>query len=79
MAQTHAVHDLPGLALDPGDPQESASTAVGRYFGAYEQLNDLRVLRPVAVREVRDEPGSGPCSSRRRRPADPWRGGRGRS
>ncbi|WP_235535400.1 NAD(P)-binding domain-containing protein [Oerskovia sp. Root918] len=59
MAQTHAVHDLPGLALDPGDPRESASTAVGRYFGAYEQLNDLRVLRPVGVREVRDDPGSG--------------------
>jgi cation diffusion facilitator CzcD-associated flavoprotein CzcO len=56
MAQTHAVHDLPGLALDAGDPQESASTAVGRYFGAYEQVNDLRVLRPVAVREVRDDP-----------------------
>lgn len=55
MAQTHAVHDLPGLALDAGDPQESASTAVGRYFGAYEQVNDLRVLRPVAVREVRDD------------------------
>ncbi|WP_321575517.1 NAD(P)-binding domain-containing protein [Oerskovia douganii] len=56
MAQTHAVHDLPGLALDAGDPQESASTAVGRYFGAYEQVNDLRVLRPVAVRTVRDDP-----------------------
>ena len=55
MAQTHAVHDLPGLALDAGDPQESASTAVGRYFGAYEQVNDLRVLRPVAVRAVRDD------------------------
>ncbi|MFF2620671.1 NAD(P)-binding domain-containing protein [Oerskovia jenensis] len=59
MAQTHAVHDLPGLALDAGDPQESASTAVGRYFGAYEQVNDLRVLRPVSVREVRDDPATG--------------------
>jgi hypothetical protein len=59
MAQTHAVHDLPGLALDEGDPGESASTAVGRYFGAYEAANDLRVLRPVSVREVRDDPVSG--------------------
>jgi hypothetical protein len=59
MAQTHAVHDLPGLALDAGDPQESARTAVGRYFGAYEHVNDLRVLRPVSVREVRDDPASG--------------------
>lgn len=59
MAQTHAVHDLPGLALDAGDPGESASTAVGRYFGAYEAANDLRVLRPVSVREVRDDPASG--------------------
>ena len=45
MAETHAVHDLPGVPLPAGDPAERANVAVPRYYAAYERENDLRVLR----------------------------------
>ncbi len=56
MAETHAVHDLPGVPLPAGDPAERANVAVPRYYAAYERENDLRVLRPVTVDEVTQDP-----------------------
>jgi cation diffusion facilitator CzcD-associated flavoprotein CzcO len=57
MAQAHAVHELPGLPLPAGDPQEPASSAVSRYFGAFEEQFALGVRRPVRVLSVRDVGG----------------------
>lgn len=45
----HALHDLPGLPLGTPDPQEPASSVVGRYYGAYEREFALPVIRPVSV------------------------------
>jgi thioredoxin reductase len=56
MAETHAVHDLPGVPLSAGDPAERANVAVPRYYAAYERENDLRVVRPVEVHEVAQDP-----------------------
>src|SRR5690606_21669959 len=56
MAETHAVHDLPGVPLPAGDPEERANVAVPRYYAAYERENDLRVVRPVTVHEVAQDP-----------------------
>jgi len=56
MAETHAVHDLPGVPLPAGDPAERANVAVPRYYAAYEDENDLRVVRPAAVHEVAQDP-----------------------
>lgn len=57
MAHAHAVHELPGLSLPAGDPEESASRAVSRYFAAYEEEFSLDVRRPVRVRSVLDVGG----------------------
>jgi cation diffusion facilitator CzcD-associated flavoprotein CzcO len=59
MQHTHAVHELPGMPLEGFDPQEPASSAVGRYFAAYEQAFGLAVERPVRVLAVRDATGEG--------------------
>ncbi|MFF2270587.1 FAD-dependent oxidoreductase [Cellulosimicrobium cellulans] len=56
MAETHAVHDLPGVPLPAGDPAERANVAVPRYYAAYERENDLHVVRPVTVDEVTQDP-----------------------
>ena len=56
MAETHAVHDLPGVPLPAGDPAERANVAVPRYYAAYERENDLRVVRPVTVDDVSQDP-----------------------
>ncbi|MFE6234407.1 FAD-dependent oxidoreductase [Cellulosimicrobium sp. NPDC057862] len=56
MAETHAVHDLPGVPLPAGDPAERANVAVPRYYAAYERENDLRVVRPVTVDDVAQDP-----------------------
>nr|WP_237843805.1 FAD-dependent oxidoreductase [Cellulosimicrobium cellulans] len=56
MAETHAVHDLPGVPLPAGDPAERANVAVPRYYAAYERENDLRVVRPATVDEVTQDP-----------------------
>lgn len=50
--RAHAIHDLPGLPLGVPDPTEPAREVVARYFGEYERANELRVVRPVAVRNV---------------------------
>lgn len=48
----HGIHDLPGLAMDRPDPNEPASSAVERYFAAYEEAFGLPVRRPVRVTRV---------------------------
>lgn len=74
MADTHAVHDLPGTPLPAGDPAERANVAVPRYYAAYEDAHDLRVHRPVTVRDVRDD-GAGRLLVRTTTPHGPavWR------
>ena len=56
MAETHAVHDLPGVPLPAGDAAERANVAVPRYYAAYERENDLRVVRPATVDDVAQDP-----------------------
>lgn len=51
----HRIHDLPGMAFSPADPQRPANEVVPEYFAAYEREFDLRVRRPVQVRAVRDD------------------------
>ena len=55
LSKTHAVHDLPGMALGAQDPGRPASEVVPEYFGRYERTFDLPVLRPVDVLSVREE------------------------
>lgn len=50
--RAHAIHDLPGLALGVPDPTEPAREVVKRYYGEYEEQNELNVLRPVQVKNV---------------------------
>jgi len=52
MATVNGIHDLPDMPLPAVDPGEPARTAVPRYFAAYEDREDLPVLRPVRVRSV---------------------------
>ncbi|PZF54952.1 pyridine nucleotide-disulfide oxidoreductase [Curtobacterium sp. MCSS17_008] len=52
MATVNGIHDLPGMPLPPVDADESANSAVPRYFAAYESHEDLPVLRPVRVDAV---------------------------
>ncbi len=48
----HGIHELPGMPMDPPDPQEPASRVVSRYYGAYEEQLGLPVVRPVEVTSV---------------------------
>ncbi|GLZ39562.1 FAD-dependent oxidoreductase [Actinokineospora sp. NBRC 105648] len=57
LGTVHGIHDLPGLALPHADPERPASEVVADYFGGYEREFDLPVLRPVAVRAVREAEG----------------------
>lgn len=52
MATVNGIHDLPDMPLPPVDPAESARSAVPRYFAAYEEREQLPVLRPVRVGTV---------------------------
>ncbi|PWW58278.1 FAD-dependent oxidoreductase [Actinokineospora spheciospongiae] len=54
LGTVHGIHDLPGLALPHTDEDRPASEVVAEYFGRYEREFDLPVLRPVAVKAVRD-------------------------
>jgi len=55
--KAHRVHDLPGLALEGGDPERPSAEVVGAYFARYEEAFDLRVRRPVDVAAVREGAG----------------------
>ncbi|KNC19687.1 pyridine nucleotide-disulfide oxidoreductase [Arthrobacter sp. RIT-PI-e] len=48
----HALHPLPGLPLGTPDPEEPASAVVNRYYGAFEEMFRLPVIRPVRVLRV---------------------------
>ncbi|WP_433832555.1 FAD-dependent oxidoreductase [Actinoplanes sp. CA-015351] len=52
METVNGIFDLPGLPKPAVDPAESSSTAIPRYFAAYERAFDLPILRPVQVRTV---------------------------
>lgn len=58
----HRVHPLPGMDLPESDSTEPASAVVGRYFGEYERVFELPVLRPVRVTAVTGRDVSGPLS-----------------
>lgn len=61
--RAHGIADLPGLPLGTPDPSIPSRHVVADYYGRYEDLFDLAVVRPVSVDAVRD--------------ADPTRGRRG--
>ncbi|MBB2947728.1 cation diffusion facilitator CzcD-associated flavoprotein CzcO [Actinoplanes lutulentus] len=52
METVNGIFDLPGLPKPAIDPAESSSTAIPRYFAAYERAFDLPILRPVTVQAV---------------------------
>lgn len=53
MATVNGIHELPGFAVPPADPQARARDVLPPYFAAYEAEFGLDVQRPVAVRAVR--------------------------
>ncbi|TQS43921.1 FAD-dependent oxidoreductase [Cryptosporangium phraense] len=55
MATVNGIFDLPGFPQPPIDPDEPSRTAVPRYFAAFEQANDLPIVRPVTVTAVRED------------------------
>jgi len=57
LGRTHRIHDLPAFPLRDVDPDEPASTVVGRYYAAYEERFSLPVRRPVRVRSVTSPDG----------------------
>ncbi|BFO19477.1 hypothetical protein SHKM778_58650 [Streptomyces sp. KM77-8] len=64
--KVHGMHALPGMELRDADPARASSEVIGEYFDRYERTFDLRVRRPVTVREVREGPADG-CWWRPRR------------
>ncbi|SDH30561.1 NAD(P)-binding domain-containing protein [Microbacterium pygmaeum] len=59
MATVNGIHELPGFAVPPADPDASSRDVLPPYFAAYEQRFDLDVRRPVkvsAVRRADDDP-----------------------
>lgn len=54
MDDVHGVADLPGSPA-PRRSAERANAAVPNYFGEYERVHNLPVLRPVRVDEVTSE------------------------
>ncbi|MEB3961368.1 NAD(P)/FAD-dependent oxidoreductase [Streptomyces kunmingensis] len=55
--KVHGMHALPGMELTGADPARPSSEVIGAYFDAYEKRFDLRVRRPVEVRQVREGDG----------------------
>jgi cation diffusion facilitator CzcD-associated flavoprotein CzcO len=55
--RVHGMHALPGMELTGADPGRPSAEVIGDYFAAYERAFDLRVLRPVDVRAVREAGG----------------------
>ncbi|MFC8413394.1 NAD(P)-binding domain-containing protein [Streptomyces coelicoflavus] len=55
--KVHGMHALPGMELTGADPERPSAEVVGGYFADYERTFDLRVLRPVDVRAVREGTG----------------------
>jgi cation diffusion facilitator CzcD-associated flavoprotein CzcO len=57
MHDVHRISDLPDDPVPDAADAERANSFVPAYFADYERTHDLRVLRPVRVRSVRDETG----------------------
>jgi hypothetical protein len=54
MAAVHGFHELPGRPLPPYAAERPARDVLPGYFAAYEQANDLRVVRLARVSAVRE-------------------------
>lgn len=54
--KVHGMYALPGMELTGADPDRPSAEVVGEYFAAYEETFGLRVVRPVRVRAVREDP-----------------------
>lgn len=52
LGKAHGIADLPGLAMERPDPSVPASTLVSEYYGDYESLFELSVIRPARVTRV---------------------------
>lgn len=52
MRTVNGIFDLPGFAQSPVDPDEPSSTAVPRYFAAFEREMGLPIVRPASVTAV---------------------------
>lgn len=52
MGTVNNIHELPGHPVPPADPRSRANAVLPAYFGEYEAMFDLPVLRPVGVRRV---------------------------
>ena len=64
MGTVNGIHELPGYAVPPADPEAPSREVLPAYFAAYEDRYDLRVRRPVRVRAVRrpDDDPHGPLT-----------------
>ena len=58
VADVHGIAALPGLDVPDSAGADPANLVVPRYFARYEELFDLRVLRPVRVTGVHDVDGT---------------------
>jgi novobiocin biosynthesis protein NovC len=54
--KVHGMHALPGMELTGADPARPSARVVGEYFTDYEDTFGLRVVRPVRVAAVREDP-----------------------
>ncbi|WP_298944126.1 NAD(P)-binding domain-containing protein [uncultured Microbacterium sp.] len=57
MATVNGIHELPGFAVPPADPNAASVDVLPAYFADYEERFDLRVRRPVRVDGVRRADG----------------------
>ncbi|MFD4674436.1 NAD(P)-binding domain-containing protein [Lentzea sp. NPDC058450] len=55
MRTVHGIHELPGMPFEQPSPEERANSAIPSYFGRYERLFELPVVRPVNVTSVANE------------------------
>jgi cation diffusion facilitator CzcD-associated flavoprotein CzcO len=62
LGAAHRVADLPGHGLGEPDPSAPAADVVAAYYGDYERLFDLPVLRPVTVSSVVPDGSTGPLT-----------------
>lgn len=53
MGTVNGIHELPGFAVPPAEPNAPSRDVLPEYFADYEERFDLRIRRPVAVRAVR--------------------------
>lgn len=56
--RAHGLADLPGLRLGRPDPTVPASQVVSDYYGRYEEMLGLQVVRPATVTAVTADDGA---------------------